>query len=362
MCAIHQDLAGTSLGHVQATWADRFAPELRAAGVGPSQLDGVRRVLDRLSTSRVAAPCDPRALREVVFPLATHLPHDEAVAQAASTLGIDSSEVESALFADRRAEQLLVGPATMPEIAELRERYNLDLVQRWLTKCSELRIIIREGLRPVVRYAKLLGLLVGFSQIEDAVQVQVSGPLALFRRTVKYGRALARFFPCVVASPGYSAVADCVQNGEVRRIEVRAGDPVRAPHSLPRDTDSKIERALVRDLRRLDTPWRLVREDRVVRLDGGRMFFPDFSLVKGEHRVLVEVVGFYTADYLRRKTEALRATKEPCIVCVDGALDCGGEEFAGRVMRFDKRVDAPALIARAEQMSAPPAPSGTLPW
>ncbi|HEX7600585.1 MAG TPA: DUF790 family protein, partial [Polyangiaceae bacterium] len=206
-----------------------------------------------------------------------------------------------------------------------------------------------------------------FAELEDAIQVRVSGPLALFRRTVKYGRALARFFPCVVGSPGYTAIADCVQSGEVRRIEVRAGDPVRAPHRLPRETDSKIERALVRDLRRLDTPWRLVREDRVVRLDGGGLFFPDFSLVKGEDRVLVEVVGFYTADYLRRKTEALRATKEPCIVCVDGALDCGGEAFAGQVMRFEKRVDAAALVALAERMiragkeRAIVVPSGTLP-
>lgn len=88
----------------------------------------------------------------------------------------------------------------------------------------------------------------------------------------------------------------------------------------------------------------------MVALPGGKLFFPDLSLASGDRRVLVEIVGFYTAEYLRRKASALTATNERCIVCVDAALDCGETAFTGNdVMFFDKRVDPKALIALAER-------------
>ncbi|CAN5772721.1 hypothetical protein BH09MYX1_BH09MYX1_36770 [soil metagenome] len=350
VCEAHVDLSGLSQAEVELAWAERIMPEIRARGVGKGPLMLARRVLTGLSTSRVEAPLDPRRVRGIIFPLAAVHARDEALALAATELGVSPAAVVSALFADRVAERRLVGPASMPELAALRERCNLLLVQSWLSKCTELRVVVREHLRAVVRFAKLLGLLVDFRETEGVTEICASGPLALFRRTVKYGRALAQFFPCVVASPGYAALADCVVDGEVRRVRIDSGDPLAAPHRLPRSTDSKIERALVKDLSRLRTSWSLVREDRVVRHVDGHLFFPDFTLVDGERRVFVEVVGFHTADYLRRKSRMLAALRERCIVCVDSSLNCGETPFTGDdVIYFAKRVDAAALLALAER-------------
>jgi predicted nuclease of restriction endonuclease-like RecB superfamily len=85
---------------------------------------------------------------------------------------------------------------------------------------------------------------------------------------------------------------------------------------------------------------------------GGRSFFPDFTLRhQGGFSVLVEVVGFYTPDYLRSKLDALRAAAaRPLIACIDESLACADGELAGAVLRFKRRIDAAALIAIAERL------------
>ena len=83
-------------------------------------------------------------------------------------------------------------------------------------------------------------------------------------------------------------------------------------------------------------------------------FFPDFTLRHPDGLlVLVEVVGFYTPEYLRAKLEALRsAGSRPLIVCIDEALACEDGDVPGAVLRFKRRVDAGALIGAAESLRA----------
>lgn len=54
--------------------------------------------------------------------------------------------------------------------------------------------------------------------------------------------------------------------------------------------------------------WQLAREDEVLLL-GDTVMIPDFSLThkKDGRRVLIEIVGFWHPDYLKRKLEKVRA-------------------------------------------------------
>jgi len=56
--------------------------------------------------------------------------------------------------------------------------------------------------------------------------------------------------------------------------------------------------------------WLLTREDEVLPL-GDTVMIPDFALThkRTGHRVLIELVGFWHPDYLRRKVEKLRAAQ-----------------------------------------------------
>jgi hypothetical protein len=210
---------------------------------------------------------------------------------------------------------------------------------------------IREHVRAVVRFAKLSGLLCTCSFGDRGTRLDVSGPLSILRHTTKYGFALASFFPAIVSTVNFALEARCMLRGEPTVVHVDARDRIARTHKLPRDADSAVERALARDIRRLGGPWTLEREANAIAASG-RMFFPDFSLRRGESVVLVEIVGFYTPEYLRSKIAALRAASaHKVIVCIDDSLACADGDVPGKVLRFKRRVDPRALLAAAEDLA-----------
>ncbi len=127
--------------------------------------------------------------------------------------------------------------------------------------------------------------------------------------------------------------------------------PIPRHHAIPKECDSSVERALVRDLRKSGTGFTLHRETTVLRA-GTHLVFPDFALRRGQDHVLVEVVGYYTKEYIERKTAALRAAEiRNLIVCVDTDLDCGNGAFGAHVVvPFRKRIDAARLLEAAKRM------------
>jgi len=346
----YADLVGQSRAAVERAWTERVEPALRAAGASRFSALGLKHILDRTYQSEVRAAAAPERIRDVVFPLAARGGSREDVLERASEeLRITAREIDTGLFADRADAKILVAPRAETSAAELVLAYNLALVQGLLLRAERVRVDVTESVRAVVRYAKLRGLLATFTvSDEGGTRMDASGPLALFRNTLKYGRALATFFPTLTATPTYRLEARCQLAGRSALVRVATGDPVPRVHALPRESDSAVERALVRDVRRLGTPWTIERETTVLRA-GSRLFFPDFTLVRGTERVLVEVVGYYTPEYLARKCESLRLARAPrLIVCVDDALDCGEGGFASTtVLRFRKRVDAVRLLELA---------------
>jgi uncharacterized protein len=177
----------------------------------------------------------------------------------------------------------------------------------------------------------------------------VSGPLALFHDTVKYGHALARWLPSLTATPGWSLDARIVLAGEVLRFALDASAPIPRVHAMPRAHDSKLEARLELDLRRLHSPWRIEREVAVVRA-AGRLFFPDFALVSGAGRVLVELAGWWTPEYVADKVALLRAARVPILLCVDSRRAHGTLGEDDRVIPFEKHVDARLLIEACDRL------------
>ncbi len=347
----YADLAGQPRAAVTRAWAERVEPALLSAGASRSSALGIKHILDRTYRSEVRAAAAPERIRDVVFPLAARGgSREEVLARAAAELRITAREVDEGLFADRVDARVLVPPRAPPSAGEMVLAYNLALVQGILLRAERVRVEVTESVRAVVRYAKLRGLLATFTvPSEGWTRMDASGPLSLFRNTLKYGRALATFYPTLTATPRYRLQARCRLGGRSVVVRVETGDPVLRVHALPRESDSAVERALVRDVRRLGTAWAIERETTVLRA-GSSLFFPDFTLVRGNERVLVEIVGYYTPEYLTRKCECLRLARAPrLIVCVDDALDCGeGALGSTTVLRFRKRVDAARLLEVAE--------------
>lgn len=347
---------GRSLGERDAELPERVRAIAREHGVSRRAADGVAHVLARCFKSRVSTELEPARVRAVVFEEAARdatFDRGATLTRAAARLATSTDELERALFADRPARRSIIAPSALPPPGELVERYNLALAQGLLLRSEHVSVEVREHVRAVVRFAKLAGLLCTYHVGRDGTRVEVSGPLSILRQTTKYGFALASFFPAVVATPGFRLEARCLLRGEPVLVQIDATDRIQRTHQLPKDADSAVERALARDLRRLGTEWALVREADAIAV-GARTFFPDFTLRHPDGtRVLVEVVGFYTPEYLRSKLEALRgAGARPLIVCIDETLACEAGQVPGPILRFKKRVDARALVDAATGLRA----------
>jgi uncharacterized protein len=312
-------------------------------------------VLTRLCRARAGTTHSPRLVRVALFRRASARapgePRAAIVAAVAAQLDATPEQVEEALFADLPEEQLLGELPSDLTPRELALRTNLAIVQGIVARSARLEVELEGNARTVVRQAKLGGLICNVSAQAGPWRLDISGPFALFQRTLLYGRALAALVPLLCWCPRFRLRAECVLRGERLRFELSPDDPI-FPADEPRAFDSLLEARLGRDLARLTLDWRLVREPGPLRA-GAHLAFPDFSLQhrSGGRRWLVEIVGFWTPGYLERKLALYRAARAPdLILCIDDRRRCEpGEIPAGaRVVWFHRRIDPAVILAIVE--------------
>jgi predicted nuclease of restriction endonuclease-like RecB superfamily len=232
---------------------------------------------------------------------------------------------------------------------------NSRFAQAVVRGASEVTIEASENVRSVVRQARLRGLLCTIVQGEDstATRLSISGPFALFRHTLLYGRSLAELVPLLARAPRFSLSAHCLVQGERLRFVVQSGDPL-FPAERLRAFDSRVEERFARDLARLAPDWDVLREPTAVPALG-TLIFPDFLLrhrLDPRRRFLVEILGFWTPQYVSRKLETLRAARiENLILLIDEARRCSEADLPpdAQVVRFRKRVDATKLLPLLER-------------
>lgn len=207
----------------------RAMPLARRQGIPPRVVDAVWAVERKNWKTRIGSAVPPVELRKLVFELGAERERDEALATVAAQLGLSSAEVEHALFADRPRARLLVAPALVRSASELRDAYNLAVVQTLLSRSVEIvaRIAALSDLESVVSQAKRVGLLATYAGAADgATTLTISGPLSVFHQTLKYSRAIATWFPSLVATPAWSLEATVVLAGETKRLSLDGTAPL----------------------------------------------------------------------------------------------------------------------------------------
>ncbi len=269
---------------------------------------------------------------------------EDVLAATACQLGAPVAEVEAMLFADLPGERLVASPDRPFSPTELALRANLALAQGLMFRATAVSIEICGNARALVRHAKLRGLIctvVARGDMGDAV-LELSGPFSLFRRTLLYGRALGALVPLLAWSQRFRLRAECVLRGRRVTLRLATGDPI-FPAAEPRTYDSKIEERFARDFRRTARDWEIVREPEPV-VAGNALLFPDFVLrhrANGGRRWLLEIVGFWTPEYLDRKLMLYRrAGLRNLILCIDDARQCadGDLPVGAQVLRFRRHV------------------------
>jgi hypothetical protein len=318
----------------------------------PLKLQAAIQVLRKLFGSVEAGNLDAVLARKVLFDLAARKAgsRDALLAEAAEQLCVSKELIEEGLFADVREERRVKAPDRPISPSELALRVNSRFAQSILRGASGIEVEAYENVRSLVRYARLRGLLVTVASGNDPARTRlsISGPFALFRHTLVYGRALAELVPLLAHSPRFSLSARCLVQGEIVRFVVESGDPL-FPSETPRAFDSRVEERFARDMARLAPDWQVLREPAAVPALG-TLLFPDFLLrhrLDPRRRFLVEIVGFWTPEYLSRKLETLRAARiENLILVVDDARRCSEADLPldARVVRFRRKVDCSKLL------------------
>lgn len=307
-------------------------------------------VLGRLLRTHVPGPLVPATARAHLFAAARdRRPREVVLAEVATELGVTPTELEEALFADLWSERRVIVPERWPAPAELVTRVNQAWVRTTLLQSVSVRLEVLGETRRIVRVAHLRGLLCtvrseGEPGAVDAV-LELSGPYSLLRATTVYGRALAAIVPHLVHASRFVLRATA-KNGVVTRIE--RGDPI-FDDAGPPPMDSKLESAFAARFAKLTTEWDLVREPAPIAA-GATLVFPDFALVhrRTGRRVLLEIVGFWTPEYLSQKLASLRRARiENLILCVSDELRCEPGELPATaiVVPFHRRVDPERVLA-----------------
>lgn len=306
-------------------------------------------VLDRFERRRERAPTHPKEVRRAVFAEGATGGRTQAITRAAGKLGVDPATIEGLLFADLPGERPLprLPASASPELLALRT--NLALVQGMLFRAVGIDARLRGRSRPVIRHAKLRGLICTVRRPDAGdVALEVSGPLVLFRRTLMYGRALAQLVPFLAWCDRFELRAECRVRDAAGVLVLSTRDPI-FPGEPPEPYDSKLERRFAAELGKLAPDWDIVREPEPVEA-AGTLIFPDFAL---EHRHLpnrrwrLEILGFWTPDYVADKLRRLRAARlHNLILCIDADRACADGDLpsGAAIVRFNRRIDPHEIL------------------
>lgn len=243
----------------------------------------------------------------------------------ASELNVTAETVENFFYADLD-DELILEEFDPPTPLELLQEYNLSLTQTLLFDSTEVKFTSSGNWQKIFFATKRLGLIYEAYQ-EGGFWVKIDGPASLFKLTRRYGTAIAKLLPVIVASSEWTVEAKILwkYTNEICDFKIESWKHnalLRKPDLPIVSFDSIVEEDFAARFQALNSGWLLRREPEPV-LAGKQVIIPDFSLEKEGVRVYVEIVGFWTLEYLLRKIEKLKKVQVNMLVAVNEALACG---------------------------------------
>lgn len=285
---------------------------------------GLAKVLsDGATFTAIESPVDPAEIRQRLFAQGPvfdtpdlFYPHTRAdvLSTVATEFGISSEQIERLLYADRPGEYRLSDPGPAWTSDDLIARYNLELARAALYWCDRMQITIHDTFKDFWRYLKLFKLMFEAQPIDGGYMVVLDGPISPFvQSTTRYGRQFAVFLPALFLCERWQMQATVQPSGfENQMTYTLDPSPLRSHFRRAGAFDSRLEADFAAEFQAkfgdARGKWMLTREDEVLLL-GDTVMIPDFALThkQDDRRALIEIMGFWHPEYLRRKLEKVRA-------------------------------------------------------
>lgn len=278
--------------------------------------------------------------------------------EIAGAIGLPVSKLDDGLYADLPERRRFLRMASPREPEALIARYNMELARGLLYWAERLVIDIEDSYQDVFRYIKLCRLMHTISRSERGYRIELDGPLSLLRGTLRYGLKMAVFLPALALCRTWRMEAVIVKGGE--RMIFALDDQSKLVSHFRRFPlyDSRLERDFAADFQRAfegrPHEWRLTRADAVIPVERNEVMIPDFTLRDRKGReVYLEIVGFWTPEYLSRKIEKVTAANlDNLILAVSKRLAL--DEAAVKelnVLWFAGKLPAASVIAYADMLA-----------
>jgi predicted nuclease of restriction endonuclease-like RecB superfamily len=237
-----------------------------------------------------------------------------------------------------------------------------------LYDATRMRIRVWDNFGTVFSYLKLFGLMHRIYPIDEdgdrvvntdqaaGYEAILDGPASLFSQSRKYGIRMANFLPALPLGDRWEMHAEILDDDgptdTMISFEVDPTDDLESHYTARSDFDSDVERTLAQKSDRANTDWELVREDDVLDLRA-EVMMPDIALGTPDgRRAILEIVGFWTPEYLDEKLAKIRdADIDHLLIAVSERLDCSADDFEGasdRLLWFKSGIHVYDVVELAE--------------
>jgi predicted nuclease of restriction endonuclease-like RecB superfamily len=325
--------------------------------------------------------------------------HDEGKAknQLAGELGTPWNNIEQSLYIDVMAYQQLEQFTGYPDAAAFLSRYNVAQLQACLYRAESITVTATQDLKTIIRYAKLAKLLHDIVRGEgvpplhnvarpswpcssdaemsapcqhslgsrDASRARIqgrdalatatyritfSGPASVLRETRRYGVSFARFLPALLACKGWSLEA-VLQTPWKTPVKLVISDADRFTSHLPppEEFDSALEESFAKKFGPSRDGWQLIREGDILH-EHQKTFIPDFTFRHEDGtQVFLEIVGFWTPEYLAHRRETLQQFRRyRILLAVPESSIREGATITDNVLVYKTTLKLPPLLAALE--------------
>lgn len=185
---------------------------------------------------------------------------------------------------------------------------------------------------------------------DNNIVCSIDGPLSIFKLTDRYGTSIAKLLPSIIVSRNWSLKALIVRKTDTmgKKIYEFMISSEESP-GLPSESDlfasnngnnkntilekilpsvpspevsfdSSVEQKFALKFEQFSSGWKLIREPDPLIVSSGKGFIPDFAFEKYGIRVYLEIVGFWTNDYLIRKIQKIADIVSSSSNCDPSAL------------------------------------------
>ena len=290
------------------------------------RIEAFCKLLDDQSVYATEARRNAAALRRQVFRLAATfhplvIQKDSLFEHSASDvqkmiaeqLGRDWFDICDELFADVVEHHRLDSFPGYPSARALLSRYNVAQIQAALFSAVSLTIRTTSDFKRILRAARLARLMHTITNPKPGMyQIELTGPASVLRETRRYGVNMARFLPALICCSEWTMHAVMETRTSRWKMGLTLSSTDGFQSHLPSDAefDSSVEADFFEKWGSEERDgWRLIREGEILHA-GQKTFVPDFVLQHSSGRkVLMEIVGFWTPEYIQHRLETLEVFK-----------------------------------------------------